>query len=60
VKADITDFAHDHSGETLRPARIEVGDIKFANGWVLTEDDEHGLVLVSPKGRKYALMLKPL
>jgi len=60
TKSDITDFAHDHSGDTLNPAAINVGDIGFKNGWKLTEDDEHGLVLVSPEGRKYALMLKPL
>jgi len=57
TKSDITDFAHDHSGDILRPAEIRVGDIKFANGWVLTEDDEHGLVFISPNGKKYKMML---
>jgi len=58
VKADITDFAHDHSGDTLKPAAIDVGDINFANGWKLTEDPKHGLVLISPDGKKYAFELK--
>jgi len=57
-KGDIVDFAHDHSGDTLNPAEINVGDIKFKNGWILTEHDKHGLVLVSPEGRKYAFTLR--
>ena len=57
TKSDITDFAHDHSGDILRPAEIQVGDIKFANGWILTEDDEHGLVFISPNGKRYKMML---
>ena len=51
---------HDHSGDTLKPAKIEVGDIKFANGWVLTEDDKYGLVLKSPTGKRYRLQLTPI
>lgn len=52
--------AHDHSGDTLSPAVVNVGDIGFRNGWRLTEDDEHGLVLVSPEGGRFALELTPI
>lgn len=45
--------AHDHTGETLNPAVINVGDIGFKNGWILTEDDQHGLVWITPKGHRY-------
>ena len=37
---------------------ISVGDVVFRNGWVLTEDDEHGLILISPEGRKYRMVLE--
>lgn len=60
VKADITDFAHNHSGETLSPAVLNVGDINFSNGWTLTENDEYGLILVSPKGRRFRLVLREI
>lgn len=36
--------AHDHSGDTLNPAVINVGDVYFKYGWRLFETDE-GLYL---------------
>jgi hypothetical protein len=48
--------AHDHTGDTLKPATIEVGDIVFANGWKMTEDYELGVVLISPSGRRFRMV----
>jgi hypothetical protein len=44
---------------TLIAGAIQVGDIKFANGWALTECGEE-LCLVSPSGRRFKLQLIPL
>jgi hypothetical protein len=33
-----------------------VGDIVFANGWKMTEDDKLGVVLISPGGKKFRMM----
>jgi len=38
--------------------QITVGDLTFKNGWRFTEDPEHGLVLISPEGKKYRLKLE--
>lgn len=51
-----TPTAHDHSGETLSPTVINVGDIGFKNGFRLTEDKKYGVVLVSPEGRKFRMV----
>ncbi|MBA7716149.1 hypothetical protein ES703_125214 [subsurface metagenome] len=51
-----TPAAHNHSGETLNPAVVNVGDIGFKNGFRLTEDKKYGVVLVSPQGRKYRMV----
>ncbi|MBA7507345.1 hypothetical protein ES706_06064 [subsurface metagenome] len=51
-----TPAAHDHSGETLNPEVINVGDIGFSNGFRMTEDKKYGVVLISPKGRKYRMV----
>jgi hypothetical protein len=51
-----TPSAHDHSGETLSPAVVNVGDIGFKNGFRLTEDKKYGVVLVSPSGRKFKMV----
>ena len=51
-----TPSAHDHSGETLNPAVVNVGDIGFKNGFRLTEDKKYGVVLVSPSGRKFKMV----
>jgi len=55
---DHTPKAHDHAGDTLNPAVINVGDIGFANGWRLTEHEKHGLVFVTPEGHVYKMELK--
>lgn len=51
-----TPTSHDHSGETLNPAVVNVGDIGFKNGYRMTEDEKYGVVLVSPSGRKYRMV----
>ena len=53
-----TPTSHDHAGETLNPNVVNVGDINFKNGWSITEHPRHGLVLISPKGKSYRLVLK--
>ncbi|GAJ16993.1 unnamed protein product, partial [marine sediment metagenome] len=40
-----TPTSHDHSGETLNPAVVNVGDIGFKNGYRMTEDEKYGVVL---------------
>jgi len=39
---------------------VQAGDLAFRNGWRLTEDPVHGLVLVSPEGKRYRFVLKEL
>ena len=59
TKAQVQDHApkaHDHTGDTLKPTSIEVGDIIFANGWRMTEDDELGVALISPSGKRFRMV----
>lgn len=42
----------------LAAAEVDVGDLRFANGWRLTEHPQHGLALRSPTGKLYRLVLK--
>ena len=51
-----TPTSHDHAGETLNPNVINVGDINFNNGYRMTEDEKYGVVLISPKGRKFRMV----
>jgi len=44
----------------VRFAQVTVGDLIFANGWRITEDPEHGLVLQLPDGREYKFKLEPI
>ena len=44
----------------VRFAQVMVGDLVFANGWRITEDPEHGLVLQLPDGREYKFNLEPI
>jgi len=37
---------------------VQVGDLVFANGWRFVEDEMHGIILISPDGRKYRLRLE--
>ena len=55
-----TDFADQALKTTsnVRFATVSVGDLCFKNGWRITEDDKYGLVLISPSGRKFKLMLE--
>jgi hypothetical protein len=55
-----TDFADQALKTTsnVRFATVSVGDLKFKNGWRITEDERYGLVLISPSGRKFRLMLE--
>ena len=53
-----TPAAHNHSGETLNPAVINVGDINFKNGWSMTEHRKYGVVFRSPEGRLYRISLR--
>ena len=58
-----SDAAYDVGSSTRRwrngyfSGTVYTGDIALANGWRITEHPQHGLVLVSPDGRKYALKL---
>jgi len=59
TKAEVQNHApasHDHAGDTLSPAQVNVGDITFKNGFCLTEDEEFGIVLISPNGKKYRMV----
>jgi len=53
------------NGETISNAvdgtvaisgELGVGDISFLNNWKLTEDDEYGVVLLSPERNKYRMV----
>jgi hypothetical protein len=46
--------------DTVTFAQVNVGDLTFANKWRITEDPYFGLLLISDKGKKYALMLKEI
>jgi len=37
---------------------VIVGDVIFEHGWKLTEDPVHGIVLKSPSGKKYRIVLE--
>ena len=39
---------------------VSTGDLMFGNGWRIVEDDEHGLVIVSPDGKRFKLNLTPI
>jgi len=39
---------------------ISVGDIKLSNGWKIVEDNEYGLILVSPRGKRYRILLEEI
>jgi len=39
---------------------VQVGDLAFKNKWRFTEDDKHGLILISPEGKKYRLKLEEI
>ena len=55
-----TDFADQalKTTSSVRFATVSVGDLCFRNGWRITEDERYGLVLISPSGRKFKLMLE--
>jgi len=65
----ISDNAYDLGSSSYRWANVyavnayisslvQVGDLAFANGWRITEDDKYGLVLVNSEGKKYKLVLE--
>jgi len=37
---------------------LRVGDIELSNGWKIVEDDKYGLILVSPRGKRYRILLE--
>jgi len=37
---------------------VQAGDLAFKNGWRFTEDERYGIVLISPEGKKYRLVLE--
>ncbi len=39
---------------------VQAGDLLFKNGWRFTEDPRYGIVLVSPEGKRYRLVLQEL
>jgi len=41
-------------------AKVRVGDLEFENKWKFTEHPKYGIVLVSPKGKKYRLVLEEI
>ena len=46
------------SGNATVKGTLSVGDIEFKNGWRIVEDERHGLLLISPSGRKYRFTLQ--
>lgn len=74
VKQTLTpdaDNTYDLGSDTLRWANIyavniyastlvRVGDLVFSNSWRISEDERHGLVLISPDGRKYRFKLEEI
>jgi hypothetical protein len=46
------------SGNATVKGTLSVGDLEFKNGWRIAEDEAHGLILISPSGKKYRLMLE--
>ncbi len=48
--------AGDTADANMTVAQMSVGDVLFRNGWRLTEDKELGIVLVSPKSRKFRMV----
>jgi len=48
--------AGDTADANMAVAQMSVGDVLFKNGWKLTEDEELGIVLVSPKDRKFRMI----
>jgi len=44
--------------EVYASSLVRVGDLEFRNGWRIVEDPKHGLVLVSPSGKKYRFKLE--
>ncbi len=48
--------AGDTADANMTVAQMSVGDVLFKNEWKLTEDEELGIVLVSPKGRKFRMI----
>jgi hypothetical protein len=46
------------SGNATVKGVLSVGDINFKNGWRIVEDEVHGLVLISPSGRKFRFALE--
>jgi hypothetical protein len=46
------------SGNATVKGTLSVGDLEFKNGWRIAEDERYGLVLISPSGRKFRLMLE--
>jgi len=47
-----------NAGDISVKNTISVGDVLFRNGWVLTEDKKHGIIFISPEGKKYRLRLE--
>lgn len=48
--------AGDTADANMTVAQMSVGDVLFKNGWRLTEDEELGIVLVSPKDGKFRMI----
>jgi hypothetical protein len=46
------------SGNAVVKGTLSVGDIEFKNGWRIVEDEKHGLLLVSPTGKRYRFVLQ--
>lgn len=44
--------------DSVKFAKVSVGDVEFKNGWRMVEDDRYGVILVSPEGRRYRLCLE--
>jgi len=52
--------AHLVGGDLTVVGAILAADIIFKNNWKLTEDDIYGIILTSPSGKKYRLILEEI
>jgi hypothetical protein len=46
------------TGSATVKGTLSVGDIVFRNGWRIVEDENSGLLLVSPSGKRYRFVLQ--
>ena len=49
-----------YASNVYASAKVKVGDLEFENKWKFTEHPKYGIVLVSPKGKKYRLVLEEI